>query len=237
MFVVVAPFFNSPNTPARLKIGFSAIVSLLLYFAVPMQELEYATVVGYAFLVVREAIAGLLIGFSTYICSFIMAFAGQIIDLNIGFSMAQEYDPTTRSTVAITGNLYNYFILLLLIASDMHRYILRSFCDSYSLIPVGKVLFEWDSLFTSLLKYMSDLFIIGFRIALPVFAVIMILDCILGIMVKVAPQIHMFSVGVQMKVLAGFSVLFLTVFLLPEVADFIFSEMRTMMVLFIEGLY
>ena len=237
MFVVVAPFFNTPNTPVRAKIGFAALVSLLLYFVLPVQVPEYSTVVGYAFLVVKEAITGVLIGFSTYICNFIIGFAGQIIDLNIGLSMAQEYDPTTRSTVAITGNLYNYFILLLLIVSDMHRFILKSLCDAYEVIPVGGPVFPWDSLLTSLLKYMSELFIIGFRIALPVFAVIMILDCVLGIMVKVAPQIHMFSVGVQMKVIIGFFVLFVTVFLLPSIAEFIFNEMRTMMVSFIEGMY
>ena len=55
MFVVVAPFFNTRNTPVRVKIGFSAIVSLMLYFVVDFSALNYSTVVGYAFLVVREA--------------------------------------------------------------------------------------------------------------------------------------------------------------------------------------
>ena len=56
MFVVVAPFFNTRNTPVRVKIGFSAIVSLMLYFVVDFSALNYSTVVGCAFLVVREAL-------------------------------------------------------------------------------------------------------------------------------------------------------------------------------------
>ena len=72
MFVVVAPFFNTSNTPARVKVGFSAIVALLLYFVVDFSALDYTTVVGYAFLVVREAVTGLIIGFSTYCCNFII---------------------------------------------------------------------------------------------------------------------------------------------------------------------
>ena len=79
--------------------------------------------------------------------------------------------------------------------------------------------------------------LIGFRIFLPIFACMMILNCILGILAKVAPQMNMFAVGMQMKILIGLGVLFLTVSLLPGIASFIFTEMKKMMVLFIEGMY
>ncbi|MBE5916114.1 MAG: flagellar biosynthetic protein FliR [Pseudobutyrivibrio ruminis] len=237
MFVVVAPFFNTSNTPARVKVGFSAIVALLLYFVVDFNDLNYSTVTGYAFLVVKEAITGLLIGFSTYCCNFIILLAGNMIDMNIGLSMAQEYDPSLRTETAITGMLYNYFILILLILSGMHRFIFKTFCDAYTLIPVGGTIFRWDSLLTSTITFVSEIFIIGFRITLPVFAVIMLLNAILGVMVKVAPQIHMFSVGAQLKIIVGFVILFLTVFLLPDIATFIFKEMKKMLSLFLQGMY
>lgn len=237
MFVVVAPFFNTSNTPARVKVGFSALVSLMLYFVVDFSALNYSTVIGYAFLVIKEAITGLIIGFSTYCCTFIILLAGNMIDMNIGLSMAQEYDPSLRVETTVTGTLYNNFIMILLVLSGMHRYIFRSFCDAFALIPLGGTIFRWDSLFTSTITFISDVFVIGFRIILPVFAVIMILNAILGIMVKVAPQIHMFSVGAQLKIIVGFMILFLTVFLLPDIAAFIFKEMKKMMVLYIQGLY
>ena len=237
MFVVVAPFFNTSNTPARVKIGFSAIVALLLYFVVDFSALDYSTVTGYAFLVVREAVTGLIIGFSTFCCNFIVLLAGHMIDMNIGLSMAQEYDPALRTETSVTGTLYNNFIMILLILSGMHRYIFQTFCDAYKLIPIGGTIFKWDSLLTSTIKFITDIFVIGFRIILPVFAVIMLLNAILGIMVKVAPQIHMFSVGAQLKIIVGFVILFLTVFLLPDIAAFIFKEMKLMMSLYLQGLY
>lgn len=237
MFVVVAPFFSTKNTPARVKIGFSAIVSLMLYFVVDFSALNYSTVVGYAFLVAREAVTGLILGFSTYCCIFIIQLAGHMIDMNIGLSMAQEYDPSIGSEVSVTGLLYNQFIMILLVLSGMHRYIFRTLCDAFELIPIGGTIFRWDSLMSSTVIFISDIFVIAFRIILPVFAVIMVLNAILGIMVKVAPQIHMFSVGAQLKIIVGFTVLFLTVFLLPDIASFIFKEMKYMMSLFIKGLY
>lgn len=236
-FVSVAPFFGTSNTPARVKIGLSVLVSLLIYGIVDKTAIEYTGVMGYAVIVLKEGITGLLIGFAANICNSIILFAGNIIDMDIGLSMATEFDPTMNSQVTITGNLYNYFILLLLVVTDMHHVILRAVVDSFTVIPVNGQIFDWNSLAGSMVTFMTDLFVIAFRIFLPIFACMMILNCILGIMAKVAPQMNMFAVGMQMKVLLGIVILFLTVTLLPGIADFIFTEMRRMMVSVIEGMY
>ena len=89
----------------------------------------------------------------------------------------------------------------------------------------------------SFVTYLTDMFVIAFRIMLPIFACIMILNSILGIMAKVSPQMNMFAVGMQIKILVGFFVLFLTVQLLPSIANFIFTEMKKIMILFVEGMY
>ena len=65
----------------------------------------------------------------------------------------------------------------------------------------------------------------------------MILNCVLGVMAKVAPQMNMFSVGMQLKILVGFVVLLFTVYFLPSIADFIFTEIKTMVRLIGEGMY
>lgn len=236
-FVSVAPFFGTSNTPARVKIGLSVLVSLLIYGIVDKTAIEYTGVMGYAVIVLKEGITGLLIGFAANICNSIILFAGNIIDMDIGLSMATEFDPTMNSQVTITGNLYNYFILLLLVVTDMHHVILRAVVDSFTVIPVNGQIFDWNSLAGSMVTFMTDLFVIAFRIFLPIFACMMILNCILGIMAKVAPQMNMFAVGMQMKVLLGIVILFLTVTLLPGIADFIFTDMRRMMVSVIEGMY
>ena len=69
----------------------------------------------------------------------------------------------------------------------------------FTVIPVNGQVFDWEHLMRSMTTYMGDMFVIAFRIILPVFACIMILNCILGIMAKVSPQMNMFAVGMQMK--------------------------------------
>ena len=184
-----------------------------------------------------EGITGLLIGLAANICNSIVLFAGNIIDMDIGLSMATEFNPEMGTEMTLTGNLYYYLVLLLLTASNMHQYLIRAVCASFSVIPFGNPNFNWEHLAGAMTRYMGDMFVLGFRIFLPFFACIMILNCVLGIMAKVAPQMNMFAVGMQLKILVGYVVLFLTFFLLPEVAEMVFDEIKTMVVLFAEGMY
>ena len=196
-FVYAAPFFGMKNVPSRVKIGLSFLLSILIFPSVDQSAVTYTGMFGYAVIVLREGITGLLMGFAANICNSIILFAGNIIDMDIGLSMAQEFDPMTNSQVTITGNLYQYLLLLMMVVTNMHHYVLRAL----------------------------------------IFACMMILNCILGIMAKVAPQMNMFAVGMQMKVLLGLTVLFLTVMLLPGISDFVFKEMKRMIVSMIEGMY
>ena len=236
-FVYVAPFFGQGGVPAQTKIGLSFFVALILYNVVPHPELEYVGVIGFGVAVLKEGITGLLIGFAANICNSIVVFAGNMIDMDIGLSMAQQFNPDMSMQMTATGNLYYYLVFAFMLATNMHHYILRAVCDSFYVIPIGKAIFEWDSLVLSMTTYMVDLFVIAFRIFLPVFAVIMIMNCVLGIMAKVAPQMNMFSIGIQLKILVGYVVLLLVIFLFPSVATMVFEEVQKMVVLFIEGMY
>lgn len=236
-FVYIAPFFGMSNTPGRVKIGLSFFISLILYQILPKESLEYTGIVGYSIIVLKEGITGLLIGFAANICNSIILLAGHLLDMNIGFSMATEYNVQMKTQSTVSGNLYYYLVLMLLVVTDMHHYILRAITDAYKLIPINGQFFQWDELLQGMLTYMTDLFVIAFRIVLPIFACIMILNCILGIMAKVSPQMNMFAVGMQLKVLLGLVVMFLTIGLLMNVSDFIFDEMRRTIVSIVKGMY
>ncbi len=235
-FVFIAPFFGQTAIQSRLKIGLSVTIALLLYNVVDQPPLNYSGLLAYSVLVVQEVITGLIIGYAAYICNSIILFAGNIIDMDIGLSMAAEFNPEMGSESTVSGQFYYYTVLLLLIASNMHTYILRAICDSFKVVPIVGAQFQLGSLLNMMMKYMMDLCVIGFRIFLPYFAVIMVLNVILGIMAKVAPQMNMFAVGIQLKLLTGMVVMFLTIFMLPNVASYISQEIKTMVVLAIEGM-
>jgi flagellar biosynthetic protein FliR len=235
-FVAVAPFFGLSSVPNRVKIGFSAALAILVAQANP-GELVYSGMLEYGIIVFREAFTGILMGMMANACTYIIGFAGRLIDMQIGLAMAQEYNPMTRTQESITGNMYYYSILLMLLISDLYRYIVKAIADSFTLIPVNGQVFQWEYLLNTMVTLMTDMLVLGFRIMLPVFACCMTLNCILGIMAKVAPQMNMFAVGIQIKVFVGYAVLVVTVLLLPKAASLIGDEMKEMLRMVVKGLY
>lgn len=233
-FLFAAPLFSMQGIPARVKVGLAFFTSVLLYTTMPRGRLEYVDVIGFAVILVKEALFGLVMGFLTNACTYIIALAGQFIDQHIGLAMAQEYNAMTQTQNSITGTFYNYVVFLLLLVTGLDRYLVKALTEAYQLVPVGQVVIVREDMLTGILGFLADMFILAFRISLPVFACIMILNAILGIMAKVAPQMNMFSVGMQLKVLTGFLILILTVQVLPHVSDFINTEIHKMMVTSVE---
>ena len=233
-FVFVAPFFSMRNTPARVRIGLSFFTSILLYQTLtPSNIVVYSTVMEYAVIVMKEAVAGLLIGFGAMICTSIVNFAGAIVGMEIGLSMATLMDPNSRESTSITGIFYQYILMMMMIVTGMYRYLFGALADTFILIPVNGAVFHGDSLVDAMIQFLSDYIIIGFRIVLPVFCTILLLNAVLGVLAKVSPQMNMFAVGIQLKILVGLSVIFFTAGMLPGTADFVFNEMKRVIVSFV----
>lgn len=235
--IFAAPFFNTRGVPTRSKVGVAGCIAIMLISILPEQNLTYTGIMEYGIIVMKEGITGLLIGFSASICNSIVLFAGREIDMQMGLAMAQEFNPLTQMPESITGNFYNYLVMLMLLVTNMYQYVIRAVCKSYQLIPINGQVFQWEYLAEGFIRYMSSLVTIGFRITLPIFACMMLLNCMLGVMAKVAPQMNMFAVGMQLKVLLGLAALFLVITLLPGVADFVAKEMRKLVVYMIKGMY
>jgi flagellar biosynthetic protein FliR len=237
MFVFIAPFFSINNTPNSVRIGVSLSLSVLLYTVLtPAVAPTYQSIIGYAFIVLKEAITGLLIGYGTVICTSIVMLAGTIADMGTGLSMVSLMDPTNNQQASITGIIYQYTIMLMMMATGMYRYLVGALADTFLLIPINGAVFHMDSLLASMIQFMRDYIVIGFRICLPVFCVSMLLNAVLGVLAKVAPQMNMFVIGIQLKVLTGLTALAFTTSLLPGAADFIFVQMKKMVVMFVESM-
>jgi len=235
-FIYVAPFFGMKNTPHMVKIGFGVLLSYLLYGVITRPDIVFDTETEYAIIVMKEAITGFLIGFGAMLCTEISSLAGRIVDTETGMAMAQVFDVNTRENISITAGIYQYAFYLIFIVSGLYQYLVGALIDSFELVPVNGAVFNTDHLVGAFVEFMTQYMVIGFRIALPVFCTIVLLNAILGILAKIAPQMNMFAVGIQLKLLTGLSILYISAFMLPSAADFVFTEMRKVVVGFVEGM-
>ena len=141
-FIYVAPFFSMSNTPRMVRVGFSIFLSYLVYMGIDRNEVVYNTLLGYAVIVMKEALTGFLIGWGAQICTTVTSLAGSIADMEIGISMVSLMDPTTRQQATFTGVFYQYIFTLLLMITGMYQYLLRALVDSFNLIPVNGAVFR-----------------------------------------------------------------------------------------------
>lgn len=230
-FMVSAPFFSLNHVPVKVKTCLAFYISLLIFSTLGVSKVDYNGIIDLAILIFKEAAAGLLLGYITNACLYILNFAGNLMDMEIGFSMVTEFDPGTNMSATITATFYSNAVMLLLVVTYMHHYILKAFLETFQLIPIGMVRLQ-PNMYRLMLVFIGDYFILGFRIILPVFATMLILNVVLGILAKVAPQMNMFSVGMQLKVFGGLLILFIIVSLLPQVSNIIYEEMHKVYRLF-----
>jgi len=234
-FVFTAPFFNFGEVPRKFKFTFTLMFSVLLYLtpSVHNNTVIYTGIAGFTLIIFSEAMAGALLGFFTNIVMTILNFTGRLIDMEIGFAMVTLYDPVFRVQSSVSGNLYSYFIILLLLLGNFQHYFIKAFVDTYSVVPVGRAFIN-DTAVAVMTTFLADYFLIAMRLMLPIYATMLLVNAVLGVMAKVAPQMNMFVVGIQLKVFAGFIVLILMMAMLPGVADFIISEMKEVFLMAVE---
>ena len=136
--VMTAPFFSYNSVPVRVRAAMSVFLSLVLIPIIPVIDLNYAGVVGYSVLILKETLIGFTLGFMCNMCFFIVSFSGQLMDMEMGLSMASMFDPMTNTQISVTGNIYNYLLMLMMVVTTMHYYIVRAIADSFTYFNIGK---------------------------------------------------------------------------------------------------
>ncbi len=233
----LAPIFSHKAVPVRVRLFLSLAIAMVVVSIRPYTPLDYTTIMGFTAMLIKELVVGLTIGFLANITMNIITMAGEFIDREIGFTMVSNFDPTVNTSVTITAELYNYSILLIMLGANLHYFFITAVVDSFNVIPIGKVIFNAEAMYSTVLGYIAQYFIIALRISLPMFVSILLLNVILGILAKVAPQMNMFAVGIQLKVLAGLFVVLVTIGFLPNITDFLFTEAKDIIYEAIRSMY
>lgn len=227
-FVFIAPIFSLKNLPQRAKLLLALSVALVAFFVVPQETLQYNGVIGYAGLIISEAVTGMILGLFCNLAMYILSFAGQIADMEIGLSMVTQFDPNNNIQVTITSTFLTYAILLTMVATNLHLYVLRAIIDSFVVVPVGKAFFS-PMMYEGYLGYLFDYMVLAFRIILPVFAALLVVNAVLAVLAKAAPQMNMFVIGFQLKIFVGLAILTVMMLFLPSISEMIFDQMMNLL--------
>jgi len=234
--MLAAPFFTGGYMPYHIRVVFTFFATLALVPALPLGNIPADPGLGsLVVILLLEVVFGVVIGF-TALCIFAgVQLAGQVIAFNIGFAMINLIDPQTQVNMPIFSFILNYIALLLFILINGHHFFLMAVYDSFSTLPVGGFVFD-GALLNQIVGFTASIFVIGVKIAGPIIVVIIVVDFIIGIIGRSAPQIHVLVVGMPLKIIAGFAVLSVSLYFLPRYLESLFMTLsRTIRALSIGG--
>lgn len=235
-FVAIAPVFGHKSINGRLRVLIAACISLTVFMAMDPEMPEYSTVFGFSFLLLKEAAVGLALGFVSGLVMAIITMAGEFIDREIGFSMAQSFDISTGAMTTITANLYDKLIYLIILITNLHYYILKAVVRSFEVVPLGGFKLNIVTMYTQVIGFIVEFFVIGFRIAMPIFIAATILNIILGVMTKSSPQMNMFAIGIQLKIILGMLAMAIMIMFIPNITTYLMEKMDSMLTSVLGGM-
>jgi flagellar biosynthetic protein FliR len=126
------------------------------------------------------------------------------------------------------GNLKFTIAMLLFLSFNGHHFLLKGIMDSYQWVPLQGELFSRiysGGVSKIILAAFSEMFAIAFQLAAPLIVALFLTDTGIGILAKVAPQFNVFVIGLPLKILVGFLILFLMTPAFLQLYEHLFSMM------------
>ncbi len=220
-----APFFSGIAMPFRFKLAFSffvGIVSTPIVIGYGIKFPEDLAVFGVA--LVSNFVFGVAIGYFAFFIISVFQQAAQIFSIQMGLGMNEVVDPVSDIQVPAIGNILGILLLLIFLRLDGHFYFVNLIVDSFKKVDLID-----KNISGIILKGLNGalfvMFEISIKIALPVIAVTILLDIAMGLISRVAPQFNVMIMGFNMKMLAGFIVLWFLMPVLVDVGEHIVTEL------------
>ncbi len=225
-FVLFNPILGRNNLPALFKAGFILVISAFTASvttqtaAVPSQLLIFS--VG----VLKELLVGYLLGLVMHLFFYIIQLAGQVIDTQMGMTMSQVYDASSGSNLSVSAIFLNTLMILLFFAGNGHHTLLRILITSGEIVPFGGIVLNVPAMTEAVIKLFVECTLLGIKLSMPVLVAELLGQLGMGILMKVIPQINVFSINIELKVIIGFGLLFV---LVSPISEYLLQAEMTML--------
>ena len=218
------PLLGRTNIPVTLKAGMIMVLSMLVYSVTAPMSIEIGNAIVYAELLLKELAVGYVLGtvFNFFINAVI--FAGSVIDYQMGLSMSTIYDAQSNASISLFATLLNILLMLCLLTTDAHLVVLKIFLTSADIVPYGSISLGKE-VASAAVHFFAEFTSLALRIAMPMLAVQLFVEVGMGILMKAIPQINIFVVNIQAKILIG---LLIMLFLFFPSSDFILDMIRVL---------
>lgn len=215
--ILFNPILGRRNLPAPVRIGLSLMLSIFTYPLVPRQDLRISSFLVMALACMKELLIGFVVGFIIQMFLSVIIMGGEQIDMQVGISMSRIYDPQSNLAMPLSASVINAMYLMIFFASNSHLTLVQVFVKLGMALPYGDQLLS-ANVFGNLAAMFSLMLIYSAQLALPMIAVQLIAQVGIGLMMRAVPQIDIFTIEVQLRLILGFVTILV---LVPPLSDFI----------------
>ena len=233
-FVLFNPLIGRNNIPGIFKAGLVLVLAITTVSFENQQIVMPESFIAFALCIILEMAIGFLLGMIVNFFFYIPQVAGQVIDSQMGMTMNQVYDPGSQANMSMTGTFINIMMVVLFFAANGHHTLFRIMMTSGDILPYGTASISNEAARTMLLLFV-ECSVLGIKLCLPVLAAEFIGEMGMGVLLEVIPQINVFAINIDLKVIIGWGMVFILItpfseFLL-DAESYMLTSLRNALVL------
>jgi flagellar biosynthesis protein FliR len=222
IMLVVLPIFGATQIPVLIRTSLALLLTYVVAKVVP-PIVPVDGIGGLTAAIISQMLVGAVFGFVASLVFTGVQFAGEVMDMVMGFSAVNVINPTTQQNVTIVGEFQLALATLLYLVADAHHLLLAGLAGSFNLIPLPYATFQ-PELAGDVVGFFSQILLLVFQIAAPIAVALFVVNVALALMVRVAPQVNVFAVGFPLQIGIGFIVLIVSMPLIAVVLPGIFDN-------------
>lgn len=163
---------------------------------------------------IAEAALGIGMGLAVAFITEGFNLAAQVMGLQAGYAYASTIDPNTQADSGILVIFAQLAAGLLFLALGLHREVIRIFVRSLETTPPGSLTLSRAAA-GQLMAMAGTIFSTGVRLALPVVAVLLLVDVSLALLGRINSQLQLLTIAFPAKMMVALAIFGWLLLLMP----------------------
>lgn len=162
-----------------------------------------------------EAGFGLVAGLAVAFLTEGFQVGAQVLGMPAGFGYAQTIDPSSQADSSVLQVITMLTTGLLFFSLGMDHQVIRILAASFQKYPAG----SWPppaGALDSMIHLSAGMFSLGLRVAMPVVALLLLIDVALALLGRMQQQLHLLSLAFPIKMIAALGLLTAIAPLMPK---------------------
>ena len=203
------PLFAQRGVPMRLRVALAFLVAFCAQATLPAMPVVALDSAPGMLMVVQQLVIGISLGFAVRIVFSAVEFAGELIGLQMGLNFAGFFNPMTGGEATATSRFFGISVSWLFIVINGHLLLIAAVVQSFQAFPAGPEPFAFLRTVQPQV-WGAEVFRLGLWIALPLVAMLLFVNLVLGVVSRVAQQMNVFAIGFPITVSVGLAGILLT---------------------------